>query len=301
MREEIHRENEKLVEQFRLENQKLNQEFSGRLQAETSKLSFQVRQLQSDTEKELTAVQGKLQGLSSEFDTRLEQQSRSNHEANGELTSKILEVKSEIDTISDKVNGLANDVETVKGDVVKCTEDLGKRQGESTARLKKGGETERSGNPMTCSTEVTQVNEVTDAAHSSPTPPPFANVDNVARSGNGSCSRNVDSCTVCVNGGVIGENASVPVRHHSANNYLSYTDLLLPQFDDGSEVNPIFHLNQLDEFIRLRCVPKPLQLALAFKSIVGAMGKQWVTNVARNLTDYDQFKVAFASTYRSRS
>jgi hypothetical protein len=65
---------------------------------------------------------------------------------------------------------------------------------------------------MTCSMEVTQVSEVTDAAHSSPTPPPFANVDIVARSGNGSCSRNVDSCTVCVNGGVTGENASVPVR-----------------------------------------------------------------------------------------
>jgi hypothetical protein len=142
-------------------------------------------------------VQGKLQRLSSEFDTRLEQQSRSNHEANGELTSKILEVRSEIETISDKVNCLAKGVETVKGDLVKCTEDLGKRQGESIARLKKGAETEKSGNPMTCSAEVTQVNEVTDAAHSSPTPP-FVNVDNVARSGNGSCSRNVDSCTVCV-------------------------------------------------------------------------------------------------------
>jgi hypothetical protein len=130
---------------------------------------------------------------------------------------------------------------------------------------------------------------------------PFANVDNVARSGNWSCNRNVESCTVCVNGGVIGENDSVPVRHHSANNYLNYAELPLPQFDDGSEVNPIFHLNQLDEFIRLRCVPKPLQLALAFKSIVGAVCKQWVTTVARNLTEYDQFKVAFASTYWSRS
>jgi DNA anti-recombination protein RmuC len=54
MREEIRRDNEKLVEQFRLENQKLSKEFSGKLQAETSKLSRQVRQLQSDMEKELT-------------------------------------------------------------------------------------------------------------------------------------------------------------------------------------------------------------------------------------------------------
>jgi uncharacterized coiled-coil DUF342 family protein len=82
-------------------------------------------------------VQGKLQGLSSEFDTLLEQEYRSNHEVNGELTSTILGVRSEVDTISDKVNRLTNDIETVKGDLVKCTEDLGKRQGESIAQLNK--------------------------------------------------------------------------------------------------------------------------------------------------------------------
>jgi hypothetical protein len=82
---------------------------------------------------------------------------------------------------------------------------------------------------------------------------------------------------------------------------LSYADFPLPQFDDSSEVNPIFHLNQLDEFMRLRYVPKPLQLALAFKFIVGAVGKQWVATVARNLRDYDQFKAAFAGAYWSKS
>jgi hypothetical protein len=42
MREEVLRENDKLVEQFQLENEKPSQEFSGRLQAGTSKLSRQV-------------------------------------------------------------------------------------------------------------------------------------------------------------------------------------------------------------------------------------------------------------------
>jgi hypothetical protein len=109
-------------------------------------LSRQVKELKSDTEKELTTVQGKLQGLSSEFDTRLEQQSRSNHEVNGELTSKILEVRSDVETISDQANRMANDTETVKGDLVKCAEDLGKRQGESIAQLNKEVETEKLGN-----------------------------------------------------------------------------------------------------------------------------------------------------------
>jgi hypothetical protein len=58
MREKFRRENEKLVEQFRLETQKITQDFSKRLQVETSKLSHQVRELQCNTEKELTVVQG---------------------------------------------------------------------------------------------------------------------------------------------------------------------------------------------------------------------------------------------------
>jgi hypothetical protein len=93
-REEIRKENEKLVEQFLLETQKLDQEFSGRLQAETSKLSRQLRQLQFDKGRELTTVQKRFQGIISEFDARLEQQSLSNHEVTGELFSKIVEVRS---------------------------------------------------------------------------------------------------------------------------------------------------------------------------------------------------------------
>jgi hypothetical protein len=45
-------------------------------------------------------VQEKLQEISSKFDTRLEQQSRINHEVTGEPTNKILEAGSEVDTIS---------------------------------------------------------------------------------------------------------------------------------------------------------------------------------------------------------
>lgn len=95
----------------------------------------------------------------------------------------------------------------VKGDLVKCTEGLRKRQGVSIAQLNKV-ETEKSGNEcrfeilssaismlkdklaegtsMTCM-EITQIREV-PVVHSSPTPLLFANLDNVARTGNASCS-----------------------------------------------------------------------------------------------------------------
>jgi hypothetical protein len=270
-------------------------------------------------------VQERLQGISSVFVARLEQQSRNNNEVTGELTSKFLEVTSEVGDISGKVSHLANDMKMVKDDLLKRTDYLQKRQGESIAQLSKEVEAEKSGNerkfellssaidklteklaggtPMNCGKEITRLREVTDAIHGSPTPPPSANLGNMARAENVSCNCNLNSCAVCVcvDGGAICESATDPVRHHSANGYLSYADSPLPQFDDSSEVNPIFHLNQLDEFMRLRCVPKPLQLAIAFKSIVGAVGIQWIATVARNLGDYDQFKAAFAGTYWSKS
>ncbi|PNF40794.1 hypothetical protein B7P43_G16809, partial [Cryptotermes secundus] len=117
-----------------------------KFQSETSKLSHQVRQLQGDTERELTTVQEKLQGISSEFEALLEEQSWSNEELTCELPSKILEVSSEVDLISNQVIHLASDIEIVKGDLVKCAEDLQKRQGESIAQLNKASETEKSGN-----------------------------------------------------------------------------------------------------------------------------------------------------------
>lgn len=275
-------------------------------------MSRQVRQLQGDTERELQMVQEKLHGISSECEVRLEQQSRSNQELTGELPSKVLEVRTEVDLIGDRVIHLANDIEILKGDLVKRAEDSEKRQGESTAQLNKAAETEKLGiehkfvidklkdklagvTPMTCGTEVTQIREVTNAVHGYPTPPPTANM---ARIENVQCSCNSNSCSVCVNGVAVCESTIEPVRHHSANSYLSCADFPLPQFDDSSEFNPIF---QLDEFMRFRSVPKPLQLSLAFKSIVGAVGKQWVATVARNLSDYEQFKVAFSCNYWSKS
>jgi hypothetical protein len=59
-----------------------------------------------------------LQGISSEFNARLEQQSRSNNEVNDALAGKIIDVRSEIGEVSEKVNDLIKDVEIVKSDIV---------------------------------------------------------------------------------------------------------------------------------------------------------------------------------------
>jgi hypothetical protein len=63
----------------------------------------------------------------------------------------------------------------------------------------------------------------------------------------------------------------------------------------------MFHLNQLDEFMRLRGVPKQFQLAIACTSIVDPVGKQWLAAISHTLTNYEQFKSAFAKDHWSQS
>jgi hypothetical protein len=94
---------------------------------------------------------------------------------------------------------------------------------------------------------------------------------------------------------------NVMMESLSVSSFLSSSELPLPLFDDNSDTNPVFHLWLLDEFIRLRGVPKAFQLAVAYTSIVGHMCKQWVETVSQNLTDYEAFKKAFLNTWWSTS
>jgi hypothetical protein len=66
-------------------------------------------------------------------------------------------------------------------------------------------------------------------------------------------------------------------------------------------VNAKFHLNQLDEFMRLKGVPKHFQLAIAYKSIADPVGKQWLAATSHTLNNYEKFKTALAKNYWSQS
>jgi hypothetical protein len=53
----------------------------------------------------------------------------------------------------------------------------------------------------------------------------------------------------------------------------------------------------LDEYFALRGVPKEMQLAIALPSITDSTAKDWVSAVSHTLSDYSQFKSAFAKVY----
>jgi hypothetical protein len=114
---------------------------------------------------------------------------------------------------------------------------------------------------------------------------------------NSSCTCQSSSCNVCVSESVHAARVNVSTELLSVSSFLSSSKLPLPLFDDSSDTNPVFHLRRLDEFVRFKGVPKALQLAVAYRSIVGQMSKQWVETVSRNLTEYEAFKRAFLSTW----
>jgi hypothetical protein len=55
----------------------------------------------------------------------------------------------------------------------------------------------------------------------------------------------------------------------SVASFLTNSELPLPLFEDHSDTNPVLHLRRLDEFIKLRNVPKALELAVAYRSLIG--------------------------------
>jgi hypothetical protein len=80
-------------------------------------------------------------------------------------------------------------------------------------------------------------------------------------------------------------------------NFLSTTELPLPTLDECKETNPVYHLPQLDEFMKLKGIPGDLQLPVAYRSTVGSMSKQWVETVSTDIKNYQEFRQAFLSTF----
>jgi hypothetical protein len=109
----------------------------------------------------------------------------------------------------------------------------------------------------------------------------------VQADGNRTCSCQANTCDVWVPLIVHERSVHGPNDYPPVSSFLSTTELPLPVFDDCAGTNPVYHLRQLDEYIKLKGVPNALQLTVAYRSIIGQMSKQWVQTMIRNLRDYD--------------
>jgi hypothetical protein len=121
----------------------------------------------------------------------------------------------------------------------------------------------------------------------------------VLADGNRTCSCQADTCDLCVPAIVHERSVHGPNDYPPVSSFLSTTELPLPVFDDCAETNPVYHLRQLDEFMKLKSIPRALQLTVAYRSIVRHMSKQWLETISRNIQDYDEFKQVFLNTFWS--
>jgi hypothetical protein len=83
-------------------------------------------------------------------------------------------------------------------------------------------------------------------------------------------------------------------------NYLNNSEFPLPLFDENS-VNPVLHLKQLDNYIKLKNIPDEIKMVLAYLSLNGALSKQWAETIINRISSYEIFKQEFLSTWWSIS
>jgi hypothetical protein len=86
----------------------------------------------------------------------------------------------------------------------------------------------------------------------------------------------------------------------SVDKYSNTTDFPLPLFDENN-INPVFHLKQLDTYINMRNVPNTCKLTIALRSLNGIMNKQWSETMVNQIQDYENFKREFLKVWWSAS
>jgi hypothetical protein len=253
----------------------MEKECTNKIETETRRLTNLLSQVQKVTEAELLGAREQLQAVSSEFEARTEQA--------GSATQRLVE-------------GLADQVENVRsevnGQIERQKENINQVNAKLVALESKVLELPRQavGNEP-CPADLT-------IASSSMFQPSDMNQLSVLPDENRTCSCQTSSCKVC-NGNPVNACRVQVSENQQVSSYLSPTELPPPIFDEGSDTNQVYHLRQLDEFMKFRGIPKALQLAVAYRSIKGQMGRQWVETACYNLKDYDEFKRAFLNSFWS--
>jgi hypothetical protein len=79
------------------------------------------------------------------------------------------------------------------------------------------------------------------------------------------------------------------LRDTCTSQYSSNSEIALPLFDEDT-VSPVFHLKQLDDYMRLRNIPEEIKLTLAYRSSVGETSRVWVETMTKQIHDYPTFK-----------
>jgi hypothetical protein len=295
-RKQMQTENEAVINKFENQSKQTKSEFSRKLEAESRRLTNLVSQGQRETESELLGFKSQLQTVSSDFEEKLIQACSN--------TQSLIEE-------------LANHVDERQSEMNNKLQELGREMNNQFERQKEGN------NQTVLEQKLEQVNAKIVALASKVSEPrpavviePLPNEHNlpdpsvvhqcdlqqtgVQSDGNRTCSCQSNHGNECMSNHLNTCRMTVD-DNQQVSSFLSSSELPLPQFNEAKDTNPVYHIRQLDEFMQFRGVPKALQLAVAYRSMIGQMSKQWAETASWNLKDYLEFRREFLKAWRSSS
>jgi hypothetical protein len=262
--------------------------------------------------------------MDAEIEGRIEQNSAQTHSVLDELASTIATNKSEIETdinqLGAKVDLMDREISKVKDNLKENDNQRERQQRENVEHIdhrtkENKVEAERQLDRLQSEIKAlrSQMSEresvryadTCDVGHAvQQSPVASVLVENSSQSDQvtiNTCACRPSSCNVCVKDGMNEHNVTVPVGQSTGSSYLNNSEFSLPLFDENSDINPVYHLRQLDEYLKLKRVPADCHLAVSYRSLTGTLSRQWAEAVSHQLRDYGAFREAFLNTWWSPS
>jgi hypothetical protein len=323
------KENKKLAQKFESENLKLNENLSQKIQSETAKLSNVIEQVRNETTRELAAAKATIESFTAGINSKFEVHVNTVNEITCELSQKINDKTDDLanqitvnkEATDKQINDLNYKVKNVENETCKRMEAWQNKAGEKLAQLDSEVKRVESSN-ADCfgklNADMTNLRErmsqcptaVCDASPLQPpaddtadrVQPPHVSQGSMAATcasvtgNNSNASMLYDGFCNGVNQPNMCEGTSVPAGSCIHSNFIP-NDLTLPYFSNSGKVNAVFHLRQLDEYIKLKGIPKHLQLAIAMRSVTDEVGRSWLAAVSHTLVTYEDFKMAFKRNF----
>ena len=308
IRAECKAEQEKLMEKVEAEQAKHDQEIINKLEVQDKRVTAMINQVKDNTERELVGEKRKIDELNKHVCDELVQL----HAITAEFNVQIIEYKSDVEERMDHIN---EKVEKVHEKLSEKVEGLQKRVGETAELVKSRVEKELSvvqGQYVQLKATVNnmkekmmnQVGQINENITNDPIPPSptTATINsechtNVVNGNSSAC--NLPSCNMCMNenesvGGISGN-----VRQNTVHGHHVHPDFTIPLFDASKDMNPVFHIRQLDEYMTIKAIPPALQLSIAYKSLTGILNLHLAQTIRHNLKDYGAFRSAFLQAWWS--
>ncbi|XP_033607196.1 uncharacterized protein LOC117282271 isoform X2 [Cryptotermes secundus] len=293
-------EHDRLIQRFEREQERVSKEFTDKLRTQSEKLTSMVGQLRSETETELIVARQKF----AELEEKVSSQATQTKNNTNTLSVKLTEVRNDFE------KRVTDEIKMVRDEVTLRTDELNRERSQEAEQVQNridriDSTINKIQNQLSCQADATRSSSIPqNDENCEPVPLPQANRvlsphATTCSDSTGLCSCKLSSCVICMHEGDNVMRVNAPVRQHVASNPLPISDFSLPQFDEGTGINPVYYLRQLDEFMTVRNIPQAHQLSIACKSITGCLGRQWIEAIRHNLADYAAFRTNFLNAWWS--